>query len=198
MHILKACALHSTCLQVPSALLCWAYSISEKNAGRLHAGMSSLRLLWLSDNPLALSQLYRIDVLACFPESQQLLLDGKRHRRAEHETASLRAQVHMPVVLRIQTVYHRLHITPSCNGSSLSVLTREARSIWRFWPHQSVTRDVAARSGCKLCQTPPFMSPDHHVRSVTFNTTLILYNGLEQLCPEHIRSWRADECWSAM
>ena len=57
--------------------------------------MASLRLLWLSDNPLALSQLYRIDVLACFPESQHLLLDGKRHRRAEHETASLRAQVCM-------------------------------------------------------------------------------------------------------
>lgn len=55
--------------------------------------MANLRLLWLSDNPLALSQLYRMDVLACFPQSQRLLLDGKRHRRAEHETASLRAQV---------------------------------------------------------------------------------------------------------
>lgn len=59
----------------------------------LHAGMAALRLLWLADNPLALSQLYRIDVLACFPEDQQLLLDGTRHSSAEHQTASLRAQV---------------------------------------------------------------------------------------------------------
>ena len=55
--------------------------------------MAALRLLWLADNPLALSQLYRIDVLACFPEDQQLLLDGTRHSSAEHQTASLRAQV---------------------------------------------------------------------------------------------------------
>lgn len=55
--------------------------------------MTSLRALWLSDNPLALSQLYRLDVLACFPSGQALLLDGRRHRRSEHETASLRAQV---------------------------------------------------------------------------------------------------------
>lgn len=59
------------------------------------AGTGSLRALWLADNPLALSQLYRMDVLACFPEGQQLLLDGRRHRRAEHETASLRAQVYI-------------------------------------------------------------------------------------------------------
>jgi len=104
MHILKA---------VSTGLPCWAYSVPEKSAGDFHAGMSSLRLLWLSDNPLARSQLYRMDVLACFPESQQLLLDGKRHRRAEHETASLRAQVLIPVVLRMQTIYHHLHIMPS-------------------------------------------------------------------------------------
>ena len=65
----------------------------QRHAGHIAAGMANLRLLWLSDNPLALSQLYRMDVLACFPKSQRLLLDGKRHRRAEHETASLRAQV---------------------------------------------------------------------------------------------------------
>ena len=62
-----------------------------------HAGMAALRSLWLADNPLALSQLYRIDVLACFPEDQQLLLDGTRHSSAEHQTASLRAQVCCPL-----------------------------------------------------------------------------------------------------
>ena len=80
--------------------------------------MAGLRLLWLSDNPLALSQLYRMDVLACFPESQRLLLDGKRHRRAEHETASLRAQVrtHLKLPLYLTNVswkmvaYIRAHV----------------------------------------------------------------------------------------
>ena len=58
----------------------------------LRSGMGSLRQLWLEDNPLACARLYRIDVLACFP--QKITLDGRPPCRSEHEMAALRAQVH--------------------------------------------------------------------------------------------------------
>lgn len=57
------------------------------------AGLSSLQQLWLEANPIACARLYRIDVLACFPESQGVLLDGKPDRRSEREMAALRALV---------------------------------------------------------------------------------------------------------
>ena len=86
--------LHFWCLWVRSGAQMrgkgtWSIAL----ACAVRAGMAALRSLWLDDNPLALSQLYRIDVLACFPEDQPLLLDGTRHSCAEHQTASLRAQV---------------------------------------------------------------------------------------------------------
>lgn len=61
-----------------------------------HAGMGTLRALWLEDNPIATARLYRIDVLACFPDSQRLLLDGRPSQRSETELAALRAQVIRP------------------------------------------------------------------------------------------------------
>ena len=59
------------------------------------AGLTTLRALWLEDNPIAFARLYRIDVLGCFPESQQLLLDGRTSQRSETEIAALRAQVRL-------------------------------------------------------------------------------------------------------
>ncbi|KAK9905071.1 hypothetical protein WJX75_009256 [Coccomyxa subellipsoidea] len=58
--------------------------------------LTTLRALWLEDNPIAFARLYRIDVLGCFPESQQLLLDGRASQRSETEIAALRAQGNAP------------------------------------------------------------------------------------------------------
>ncbi|CAK0783551.1 hypothetical protein CVIRNUC_006750 [Coccomyxa viridis] len=96
------------------------------------SGMAALRLLWLADNPLALSQLYRIDVLACFPEDQQLLLDGTRHSSAEQQTASLRAQSNAPpeswrVLERF--VNQEQHFRPW--GSPLPETLPLAEDMWR-------------------------------------------------------------------
>ncbi|BDA49747.1 probable Nischarin at N-terminal half [Coccomyxa sp. Obi] len=60
------------------------------------SGMSTLRALWLEDNPIAFARLYRIDVLGCFPEAQHLLLDGRPSQRSEIEIAALRAQGNAP------------------------------------------------------------------------------------------------------
>jgi hypothetical protein len=55
--------------------------------------MSRLQQLHLEENPISCSRLYRMDVLACFPEAQGVVLDGKPTRRSEKEMAALRASV---------------------------------------------------------------------------------------------------------
>ena len=54
--------------------------------------MTSLKHLWLEDNPLACSRMHRIDTLACFAHPLATL-DGRAPSRSEREMAALRAQV---------------------------------------------------------------------------------------------------------